>query len=215
MKLKSQIQLLFSAGLLLLSPIVSAQITSGVLYCCLNNEQQKVCSDKRSDCWGKETQAINQHGLIVDEIPPPLTRTEKAALLLKKRELEEIEKQRLDEERRFQELLNVFGSPDAIDREIERQEKESDANIKITESRLQTARDNVKTCEDKLARKEKSGDCNDQLLETYKKTVVEIEAEIVSRKQQTEESKQRLLTSKKEIEDYQKKLIEQGYLNPQ
>lgn len=180
----------------------NAQIKSTVLYCCNNDQNQKVCSDKRSACWGRETQAIDQRGMTVERIPPPLTRAEKFALAEAERARVEAEKQKLAEDLHFRDLLSVYGSAESIDREIERQEKESNANIKITESRLQTAKDNVVTCRDKLARKEKTNDCNEALLAEYQNTVTAIELEIVERRKQTEAAKTRLLATKQEILNY-------------
>lgn len=187
------------------SSITYAQVTRNILYCCNNDAGQKICGDRRDQCWGRETQAVDERGIIVDKFPPPMTRSERIALADKEKAKLEAEKQAALSEANFRSLLANYGSPQAIDREIERQLKESEANIKITESKLQNARDNVRVCTEKLNANQKSVDCDAALLEVYKKTVVDIENEIKSRREQTETSKQQLLITKKEIEDYQTK----------
>lgn len=190
-----------STALVVLLPTMGqAQMVRSLSYCCKDETGKKVCGDRPAYCWGKEYEVVNEKGLRIELVGRPKTREELQAIREAEEKSKQEEKIRRQEEDRFSHLLGLYGSPENIDKEIERQRMESEENRKISESRLKTAKENVELF--KAQKGAKMSDADRQMLTEYQDTVKAIEQELKDRADQQARSRERLLLDKKKLVDY-------------
>lgn len=198
---KSLLALLSMLGLMSLAGFAQAQQSTSNLFCCNDDNGKRICGDGPRYCWNREYEIVNRAGIVVQTVSrPPTVEERRAASKADEVRLEQ-EKLQREEDRRFEGLKSLYGTPDKIDQEIERQKLENVENQKIAASRLRTAKENVVLF--KAQREGKMTDEDRKTLASYEQTVIAIEQELVNRADQEKRSRDRLLLDKQKLVDYE------------
>ncbi|GAB4165333.1 MAG: hypothetical protein OHK0026_04290 [Rhodocyclaceae bacterium] len=125
-------------------------------YCCVSERGQRVCGDTLpAECYKRGYWVINEHGVTVRRVDPPLTAEERARRQAEAARLKEEQRARLDQQRRDRALLDAYADVAEIDAQRDRALKFLQIEID-RESRLQA---------EALAKKKKL----DEEMEFYRK----------------------------------------------
>lgn len=145
------------AAALLLAALGTAQAQGRLTYCCNDDRGRPVCGDTLPQaCYGRAYREINERGMTVRQVAPPLTREQIAEREAAERRRRDEERVRREEERRNQALLQSYASEKDIDYLREKAIADIDESIAKAQARYDEA----------LKRKKKL----DEEMEFYRKT---------------------------------------------
>lgn len=179
---------LHAAGRLVMAAIATAFLIAPAeaanFYCCKDDNGRQVCGDFiPSVCNDRGYRIVNQAGVTIKEVPPPMSKEEKEALAAEEiRKKEELAVLR-ENQRRNQALLDSYSSVKDIDLALQRNEDENQRLIQISESEILNlkAKKQALLDEASLKKNQDSSDLSRQL-EGLNRQILEQEALIEAQK---------------------------------
>jgi len=93
-----------------------AQSAGRQTYCCANERGSRVCGDTlAAECYNRGYWVINEHGVTVKRVDPPLTAEQRAAREAEAAKAREEKRVRMEQERRDRALLDAYTDAAEID----------------------------------------------------------------------------------------------------